>query len=394
METKRIVMTSTFYPPYHLGGDAIHVKYLAEELVRKGHEVHVVHSLDAFDLKARRKRPRAERTGVFLHPVETTMGSASAAMSYLTGINRAAERALRKVISETRPDWVHHHNISLLGYGVLSVGKSRRIYTAHDHWLVCPRNDLMYLGKEKCIGRDCTTCSLLSGRPPQLWRNGGLKDSVGSIDRTISPSEYMAGVLNDGLGLKSQVLPNFVPRPAALEDGNSEPHFAYVGVLEPHKGIDLLLKGYEAGEVRSELHIIGKGSMEPLVKEYERRTEGKVRYLGFMDRGRLLPEMASAISLVTPSVCQENSPLSCIEALSVGTPLLVTPNGGLPELITGPCGLVAEPTAESVGSAMKLFEEQEGMRESMSANAAKRYEEVHTPEGYLRSYLALAEGIA
>ena len=44
-------MASTFYPPYHLGGDAVHVRYLAEELVRRGHEVHVVHSLDAFALK-------------------------------------------------------------------------------------------------------------------------------------------------------------------------------------------------------------------------------------------------------------------------------------------------------------------------------------------------------
>ena len=41
METERIVMTSTFYPPYHLGGDAMHVKYLADELTRLGHEVHV-----------------------------------------------------------------------------------------------------------------------------------------------------------------------------------------------------------------------------------------------------------------------------------------------------------------------------------------------------------------
>ena len=38
METSCIVMTSTFYPPFHLGGDAVHVK-MAEELVRQGHEV-------------------------------------------------------------------------------------------------------------------------------------------------------------------------------------------------------------------------------------------------------------------------------------------------------------------------------------------------------------------
>ena len=44
METAKILMVSTFYPPYHLGGDAIHVKYLADELSKAGHEVHVIHS--------------------------------------------------------------------------------------------------------------------------------------------------------------------------------------------------------------------------------------------------------------------------------------------------------------------------------------------------------------
>ena len=55
METAKILMVSTFYPPYHLGGDAIHVKYLADELSKAGHEVHVIHSLDAYNLKKNEK---------------------------------------------------------------------------------------------------------------------------------------------------------------------------------------------------------------------------------------------------------------------------------------------------------------------------------------------------
>jgi glycosyltransferase involved in cell wall biosynthesis len=44
-------MTTTFYPPYHIGGDAVHVRILAEELVKKGHEVHIIHLLDSYYLK-------------------------------------------------------------------------------------------------------------------------------------------------------------------------------------------------------------------------------------------------------------------------------------------------------------------------------------------------------
>src|SRR5881628_2265500 len=51
METLKFVMTAAFYPPYHLGGDANHVRYLAEALVAQGHEVHVEYSPAALAIK-------------------------------------------------------------------------------------------------------------------------------------------------------------------------------------------------------------------------------------------------------------------------------------------------------------------------------------------------------
>lgn len=39
METLKFLMTAAFYPPFHLGGDANHVRYLAEALAAQGHDV-------------------------------------------------------------------------------------------------------------------------------------------------------------------------------------------------------------------------------------------------------------------------------------------------------------------------------------------------------------------
>lgn len=392
METQCIVMTSTFYPPFHLGGDAVHVKYLAEELVRRGHEVHVLHSMDAYDLKTKGGRPKPTRSDVSTHAVETRMGSSSAAMSYLTGTNRAAERRLRRLITEVRPDWIHHHNISLLGHEILSIGKVPRIYTAHDHWLVCPRNDMLYQGREPCRGRECTRCSITSGRPPQLWRNGTFHQNIGGIDHIIAPSQYMAGVLKHWMDLESTVLPNFVPSAGQVEEREEAPHFVFAGVLEKHKGLDLLLKAYAESEVEAELHVLGLGALGPMVQEYERKTQGKVKGLGFLQRDALLPEVASALCLAAPSACCENSPLACIEALSMGVPLMVSPKGGLPELVSGPCGLVADLTVAGIVSALRMFEEEADMRTAMAENARRRYEEMHTPERYIARYLSLLEG--
>ncbi|HOK28607.1 MAG TPA: glycosyltransferase [Methanomassiliicoccaceae archaeon] len=75
----------------------------------------------------------------------------------------------------------------------------------------------------------------------------------------------------------------------------------------------------------------------------------------------------------------------------MGVPLLVSPRGGLPELVSGPCGLVADLTVEDLASALRMFEKEEAMRSSMASNALRRYEEVHTPERYIARYLKLAE---
>ncbi len=351
----------------------------------------MLHSQDAFALKARGKHPEPAASEVHVHPVETALGPIAASLTYVTGSSRAAERELERLTIEVRPDWIHHHNISLLGQGLLSVGSVPKLFTSHDHWLACPRSDLAYLGKEKCVGGSCNYCSLRSGRPPQLWRMNGSVEKVGVVDRMIAPSHYMASFLKERLGISSMVLPNFVPRPDEVANPGPRDHFVFAGVLEPHKGLDLLLKGYELCDVRSELHVLGRGSLEPMVSEYGGRTGGRIRALGFLGRKELLAEVSSAIAILSPSTCQENSPLSCIEALSVGTPLIVSANGGLPELVADGAGIVTDTTAESIGSAMRMLERQEGMRSTFSGNALRRYEDVHTPERYLRAYMELAE---
>jgi glycosyltransferase involved in cell wall biosynthesis len=393
METERIVMTSTFYPPYHLGGDAVHVRYLAEELVKRGHEVHVVHSRDAYALKAKGKDPKPLASDVIVHPVSTTLGGSSSELTYITGRSRAAERELRRVMQEVRPSWVHHHNISLLGQGMLDPAGVPQLFTVHDHWPVCPRSDLEYLGRETCTRNRCVTCSLRTGRPPQLWRGGAFRKRLENVDRIIAPSGYMAKFLKERAGLSSTVLPNFVPSPGEVAEKAAPPHFVFVGVLEKHKGLDLLLQGYERCGTKAELHVLGSGSLEAELRSSTERTGGRVRGLGFLSRQEVLEEVASAIALVAPSVCQENSPLSCIEALSVGTPLIVSPNGGLPDLVAGGCGLVVDTTPEAIGDGLRKMEDGR-LRSEASARALERYQRFHSPESYLRSYLELGRKAA
>lgn len=388
METKRIVMTSTFYPPYHLGGDATHVKALREELQKRGHEVHVLHSLDAFRLK---RGPISEVSSQpDIHAVSGRLGKWSAIGTYLTGRNGAAERALERLVKEVKPDWVHHHNISLLGAGVLRDADVPSVYTAHDYWLICPRSDLMYLGKETCTKRRCTYCSLSTRRPPQIWRSWGMGRALSSIDLALAPSRFMADRLGSFLGIEAKVLPNFS---AAPDLGEIQPgdHFSFVGVLEKNKGLDLLLEAFKDERLSRGLHVMGRGSLEPLVKEAEKRTSGRISYKGFLEGRALWSEMASSQALVCPSTGNENSPLACIEALALGVPLVVSRRGGLPELVQGPeCGLVADLDPRSIAEALIRIS-QRSLRERLAKNAFIRYQANHQPGGYVESYLRMCE---
>jgi glycosyltransferase involved in cell wall biosynthesis len=388
METKRIIMTSTFYPPYHLGGDATHVKALKEELQKRGHEVHILHSLDAFRLKRGPVVEEKERPGV--NAVQGRLGKWSAVGTYLTGRNGAAERELERLVKQVRPDWVHHHNISLLGAGILRDKGVPSVYTAHDYWLICPRSDLMYLGKETCTERRCTYCTLATRRLPQIWRPWSMGKALSSIDLALAPSRFMAERLSYFLGIKAKVLPNFSAAPE-LEPEKPGGHFSFVGVLERNKGLDLLLEAFKDERVGLGLHIMGRGSLEPLVKEAERMSSGRISYKGFLEGSSLWSEVASSQALVCPSTGNENSPLSCIEALALGVPLVVSSRGGLPELVQDPeCGLVTGLTPGSIADALIHISEP-NVRERLAKNAFIRYHTNHEPGGYVESYLRMCE---
>lgn len=329
METLKFVMTSTFYPPYHLGGDAVHVKYLAEELAKRGHEVHVMFSMDAYRMKRKELLEPIDPGKVQTHPLNSPYGKLTTMKVYAFGNSRFIMENYRKLISDVKPDIVHHHNISLLGHGILEkAGNYRQLYTAHDYWLVCQRNDLMRKG-QLCNEKRCKSCAMSSGRPPQLWRKWL---DVSSIDCLICPSQYIADNMA-ALGRPIAVIPNFVPNPPTNIAGVKNPgYFLYLGVLEPHKGIGYLINSFPGN--RERLIIAGRGSQSFLVeRDIEMNKLGPgVRYIGWVEDKWSL--MKGACAMVLPSLWPENCPLSVLEAMSVGTPTFCTDMGGTKEIVS------------------------------------------------------------
>ena len=188
-------MVTTFYPPLSFGGDGQYVRRLAHSLARRGHLVDVIHDADAYRLLSggRDLEPAAEPPGVTVHTLRSATPALSCLATQQLGRPLVHAARIRSFLSRDF-DVIHFHNVSLVGGpGVLSYGTAVKLYTAHEHWLVCPMHTLWRHGREICTGRECLRCALAYNRPPQLWRAGNLiARQARHVDAFIALSRFSA----------------------------------------------------------------------------------------------------------------------------------------------------------------------------------------------------------
>jgi glycosyltransferase involved in cell wall biosynthesis len=108
--------------------------------------------------------------------------------------------------------------------------------------------------------------------------------------------------------------------------------------LESSKGIDRLARAVELvrKEVPEVLFVIaGTGSLASSLLQLvrERGLEANVRFAGMIDDAQLALLYRAADLSVVPSQAWEGFGLVCLESLASGTPVMVTPIGGLPEVV-------------------------------------------------------------
>jgi glycosyltransferase involved in cell wall biosynthesis len=396
----RIGMVTTFYPPYSFGGDATYVRGLARGLVARGHEVEVIHCLDAYQLLHKGPPPPEPSAddGVVVHRLHSPFGPASPILTQQTGHPVLKAAPLKRLLDHGRYDVVNFHIISLvggpavLGYSVAPV----TLYTLHEHWLICPTHILWKNRSHACDVRTCLSCSVRSGVPPQLWRYTGLIErSLEHVDLLISPSAYTAERHRAaGVTRPIAVLPLFsVFSPApGTELPPARPQFLCVGRVMRPKGVEPLLKTF-TGLPEADLTVIGDGE-ERAALEARYAAWPNIRFLGRLPQAELARHYASATALVFPSVTPETFGLSIVEAAACGTPAIVNADaGGAPEIVTTTGGGLLYRGGEELAAAIRRLAQDSALASRLGALARQGYERHYTLDVHLDGYLALIAGI-
>ena len=392
-------MVTTFFPPHHFGGDALYVHRLSNALAERGHEVTVVHDPEAFSILGGRPGPApALAPRVTVEPVRTRWPRVSPLVTYLTGRPGPKSRQLRGVLEGRHFDVIHFHNPSLVGGPeVLRYGHALKLYTLHEHWLVCPMHTLWRYNRELCERPTCIRCTLTYRRPPQLWRDGALVgDRTAAVDLFLAPSRFtMEMHRRRGFTGPMRHLPPFVPAgetgpaPAAPPD---RAYFVTVGRLERLKGVHTLIEVFRRYDA-ADLVIVGGGTLE---RELRRQAAGlpHVRFTGTLPFSQLGDMYANALAVVVPSVGYETFGLVTLEAFARRTPAIVRDLGGLPEAVVESGGGFVYRNDEELIDALERLRTSAGLRDELGERGHAAYRRRWNADAHLDAYLGIVDELS
>jgi glycosyltransferase involved in cell wall biosynthesis len=359
---------------YVAGGAENAIVKISPYLLNKGYSIKTL----ASDLGADKKH--------FNEYVFKSVNSSSPLKALLFLFNPYSFLMLKKVLKEYRPDVVHLHTMGQITPSALFLLKNHpTVMTLHGpesflHELLiwCLRPSYF-----KHHGYDKKDLNI-AGRLTYFYFNSlqkflyrfGLKN----VDIFIAPSQYMQNVAKIDVAPVVH-LPNFIELQQFHELTNNY-NLLFVGRLEKMKGVEILIQAISfviKVFPQTTLTIVGDGCSKSDLFDLTKKLqlERSIDFRGWVEHKDLDGYYEKASIVVVPSICPENFPTVCNEAMSAGRPVIGTRVGGIPEIIDdGVNGyLVETENPEQIATnVVKLFSEENLLKE-FGRNARKKAQE-------------------
>ena len=276
--------------------------------------------------------------------------------------NFRAASILKKRIKEFQPDIIHVHNWHFAsGPIIFRVAKNMNvpvIHTVHNYRLLCPsaillHNNLLFTKslqqqfpwtavREKVYRNSLSQTFWLAF---VVWFHKRI-GTWNKVDKFICLTTFAVDLFQKstfGISIdKFTIKPNFTevnPNPTLEE---REDNFLFIGRLSEEKGIRILIDAFKTSNLI--LHIAGDG---PLKKEIQQIQEkySNIQYLGLLSKSEILLALQQTQALVFPSVWFEGMPMTIVESLSSGTPIIASRLGAMESMVqNGSNGFLFQPS--------------------------------------------------
>jgi glycosyltransferase involved in cell wall biosynthesis len=388
---------TTFYPPYSFGGDAMYIYRLSHALGDEGHQVDVIHCIDSYHLlhPAKPEISFKEHPNVKRHGLQSKFGWLSPLLTQQTGQPYLKLNEIHKILESKPYDVIHYHNISLLGPEIMTVqpskGHSIKLYTTHEHWLVCPMHVLWKFNRRVCEKPGCLWCMLIGKRPPQLWRyNNMIAHTSRYIDQFLSPSRFTAQ-MHALRGFQPIVahLPYFIERadndwknPTTFP--HDKPYFLMVGRLEVIKGFQTVISEWD--NVKDyDLLIAGNGKFENQLR-LQAASNPRIKFLGVLSQKELGSFYYHAIATIVPSITYETFGIIIVESFARKTPVIVRDLGALPEIVHDSGGGYIFKNNQELQEAINCLGTSRQRRAELGEKGYHAFERLWSKEAHLKLY--------
>lgn len=158
--------------------------------------------------------------------------------------------------------------------------------------------------------------------------------------------------------------------------------------LDPIKGLDVLLEA-AAGVPEVQLRIVGEGSSRPELEQLAERLGVAERVVFVPWRDDVQAELAAMHVLALPSR-NEGFPLSIVEAMLAGRPVVATAVGSVPEAVDGDVGVLVPPDdVAALRDALRALSKDEPRRRALGEAARRRALDSFTAAAMARRFEAL-----
>jgi glycosyltransferase involved in cell wall biosynthesis len=385
--TRRILFITHYYPPDEIGGTEVLTHSIARELVERGDVVRVLCATewgqgDGYDFGSTAE----QYEGVAVERIHFNWKNAPRVFRSLYN-NLDVYARVTHVISEFRPDVVHVTSCYTLSGSVIAAAYDAGapiLLTATDFWFLCARNTLLEQGKGLCSGPEsgwkCLRCHLADSKAyrwpsailPEPMVQGlltaissthlatnraGLRGMAGDwderrrflasmldrVDQIVTASTLVRDLLVQyGVAAERISLSPYGIDSSWAHDYTQKAHsptlrIGFIGQMLPAKGVDLLLRAFNAldRDLPVQLILYGEPEKVPAYGAELARLAGddpRIDFAGAFPISTMGQVLAGIDVLVVTSIWYD-FPLVIPSALATATPVIATDLPGMNEMI-------------------------------------------------------------